>query len=684
MNMHCIFCVVVTYAVMPCFIFFITKGKTMAVYLILMAVVLILAYPLIEHKPSVGKKLCYVIVTFGAMYLISVFRYGLGNDYYSYIYIFRNIKNASGLAIFNQGYEPGFTVVTKLISLFTADVNIMYAVYALMILVPTAYAIFRYSENIWMSTMMFISLTFFYCSLSFIRQSIAFAIILCAYRFMKERNHFMVLLFIFFACLFHSTVIVLIPLYLIAAFIKPTKITVPIYAILTALVYILSWPILRLAVVLLPQYKGYLNLNFITQGYDPIYMIVPTIIAVLAVVAHFTGYGKAYPKESSLFTNFAIFNFIIWFIATKHFVIERFSMYLYIMMIMFIPSIAKYYMNCAKVYLARKKNPEAVVEFDMTVDEVIRSKHPEKYAKKSVKKSGGKATQSVPETAEPELSEAEKEKQRILAEIMAEDGDETAQEAVLTTESENKEPEKKKKHSSIFGEYFEADERYLPQSRVFKKRKNGFVNIVTRPVTIFAAFLTVVVCANLWYNYFGLTVSKKGFHGVMPYKSIVPQYTEFMLSTENKQDKNKNLRSEENFLNYMYRLKEGENFTAIISARGDVTGGFNDGALSAVKELGLEKLLTAGVNERYIAIIEGGKVVREEVSKDRIDTGVIDVLGYQTQIVSAADESVIRMGSKNYSLNERGMNIVVLDNTTRNIVDKVRFKTYYVMLSATR
>ena len=43
----------------------------MAVYLILMGIVLILAYPLIEHKPSVGKKLCYVIVTFGAMLCIS-------------------------------------------------------------------------------------------------------------------------------------------------------------------------------------------------------------------------------------------------------------------------------------------------------------------------------------------------------------------------------------------------------------------------------------------------------------------------------------------------------------------------------------------------------------------------------------------------------------------------------------
>lgn len=63
------------------------------------------------------------------------------------------------------------------------------------------------------------------------------------------------------------------------------------------------------------------------------------------------------------------------------------------------------------------------------------------------------------------------------------------------------------------------------------------MNFVTRPVTIFAAFLAVVVGANLWYNYFGLTVSEKGFHGVMPYKSIVPQYTEFVLSKESKDER---------------------------------------------------------------------------------------------------------------------------------------------------
>ena len=669
----------------------------MAVYLILMAIVLVLAYPLIERKPSIGKKLCYVIVTFAAMYLISIFRYGLGNDYYSYIYIFRNIQDSSGLAIFNLGYEPAFTVITKLISLFTSNINVLYAICALLILVPTAYAIFRYSENIWMSTMMFISLTFFYCSLSFIRQSIAFAVILCAYKYVKERNHFKVLLFIFIACLFHSTVIVMIPIYLIAAFVKPTKITVPIYGVITALVYFLSWPILRLAVLILPQYKGYLDLNFITQGYKPVYLIVPAIIAALAIAAHFTGYGKAYPKQSSIFTNFAIFNFIIWFIATKHFVIERFSMYIYIFMIMFIPSIARYYMNCAKVYFAKKKDPEAVVVFDKTVDEVLA----EKKSADSVEPAQESISKTTAEEADMPLSEEEAEKQRILAEIMAEDAEENIPEDTDITEEEDPEllteemtetdePEEnavytKRKPGSALNWDVAGDERYLAENREFKNRSNKFLQFISRPVTIFAAFMVVVVASNLWYNYFGLTVSQKGFHGVMPYKSTIPAYTELMLSTEDKDNKNELLRDEENFLNYMYRLKENDNYSVIISARGDTVGGLNDGARSALKELGLVKLAEAESADRYVAVIEGGKVTREEISDSSdIDTGEFRVLGFKTHVISTQRTSTIQMGKKNFSLNERGMNIVVLDNTTKKIVDKVRFKTYYVMLTATR
>ena len=299
------------------------------------------------------------------------------------------------------------------------------------------------------------------------------------------------------------------------------------------------------------------------------------------------------------------------------------------------------------------------------------------------------------------LSEEEAEKQRILAEIMAEDAEENIPEDTDITEEEDPEllteemtetdePEEnavytKRKPGSALNWDVAGDERYLAENREFKNRSNKFLQFISRPVTIFAAFMVVVVASNLWYNYFGLTVSQKGFHGVMPYKSTIPAYTELMLSTEDKDNKNELLRDEENFLNYMYRLKENDNYSVIISARGDTVGGLNDGARSALKELGLVKLAEAESADRYVAVIEGGKVTREEISDSSdIDTGEFRVLGFKTHVISTQRTSTIQMGKKNFSLNERGMNIVVLDNTTKKIVDKVRFKTYYVMLTATR
>ena len=366
-------------------------------------------------------------------------------------------------------------------------------------------------------------------------------------------------------------------------------------------------------------------------------------------------------------------------------------------MIMFIPSIARYYMNCAKVYFAKKKDPEAVVVFDKTVDEVLA----EKKSADSVEPAQESISKTTAEEADMPLSEEEAEKQRILAEIMAEDAEENIPEDTDITEEEDPEllteemtetdePEEnavytKRKPGSALNWDVAGDERYLAENREFKNRSNKFLQFISRPVTIFAAFMVVVVASNLWYNYFGLTVSQKGFHGVMPYKSTIPAYTELMLSTEDKDNKNELLRDEENFLNYMYRLKENDNYSVIISARGDTVGGLNDGARSALKELGLVKLAEAESADRYVAVIEGGKVTREEISDSSdIDTGEFRVLGFKTHVISTQRTSTIQMGKKNFSLNERGMNIVVLDNTTKKIVDKVRFKTYYVMLTATR
>lgn len=672
----------------------------MAVYLILMAVVLLLAYPLVERKPNVTKKLCYVICTFGAMILISFCRYGLGNDYYSYIHIFRRVAEKDWLDMFNTGFEPGFVLLDKIISCFTMNVDIMFAFYALLILVPTAYVIFRHSENIWMSTMMFISLTFFYCSLSFLRQAIAVAIILLGYRYFKERNHFMVLLFIFIACLFHSTVVIMLPIYMLGVLIKPTKITVPIYAVLTAVVYFFSWDILNIAVKILPQYKNYLNLNFITQGYKPVYIILPTVIMIIALIAHFTSYGKAYPKQSALFTNFAIFNFIIWLMSLKHFVVERFSMYVYIMMIMFIPSIVTYYRKRLQVYWYQRKHTVSeskkaadyqdggsenkeiynqIIEelkndgcgdlitaegpkLDCTVHEFL-------SAKADVKKA--EPTDNTDDDSENEEQEkiGQEEREQLLREIMEEDGEEIREHKP-----------KKKKRRKLFD--YTPDEALQPENYVYKKPKNAFLQIITHPIPVYAFFLAVSVAFSLWYNYFGLTVSSRGFHGVVPYKSIVPAYMELRIGSENEADKNKLLKKETDTLSYLYRIQENENYTVLISGKNNCVSGLNDGVRAELNRLGLTKLASALPTDKYVAVLSGGKVVYEKTSPKTIKYETT-VEGFKT-VLESSDKAVISMGGKDFSVNEDGLNVVVMDNRTKTIVDRIRIKGYYVMLSITR
>ena len=102
----------------------------------------------------------------------------------------------------------------------------------------------------------------------------------------------------------------------------------------------------------------------------------------------------------------------------------------------------------------------------------------------------------------------------------------------------------------------------------------------------------------------------------MPYKSIVPQYTEFVLSKESKDEKNTNLRSEDNFLNYMYRLKEGEGYSQYITdgsrwAKGTV-------ASSDMEEMtptdSIQLFLAEGAAFRKVGTetLEGGDAVKYE------------------------------------------------------------------------
>jgi len=316
----------------------------MAVYYILMALIIGLAYPLCIRKPSEKKNIIYVSIVFGYMFLMSVFRYGIGNDFLTYRGFFYNYCS-SDLSFkerfLNSDFEPGYTAIMEIARLLGGDYFVLTFIVALLILLPAAFIIAKYSKMPWLSCWLYLTVTFFYNSLNFTRQSLAVSVILLSWRFVKEKKHWAVVLIALAASLFHMSALVFIPIYLLSL-IKPS---VKLYGMIGAAavaVYIFSQNILEFVLNnFLSSYAHYLDSVFLKVGLSPVYLIVPAFFAVLGIVSYATGW-KDKSNEAGLLCNLLFYNLLIWLFITKHFILERFTLSIYIFIILSVPEMMEH------------------------------------------------------------------------------------------------------------------------------------------------------------------------------------------------------------------------------------------------------------------------------------------------------------------------------------------------------
>ena len=346
----------------------------MSVYYILMALIVGLAYPLCIRKPSQKKNIIYVSIVFGYMFLMSVFRYGIGNDFYTYRKVFYNYCQSDlSLAerFTNRNFELGYTAVMEIARIFGGDYFVLTFIMALLILLPAAYISAKYSKMPWLSCWLYLTVTFFYNSLNFTRQSLAVSVILLGWKFVKEKKHCAVILIALAASFFHMSALIFIPVYLLSL-IKPSP---KVYAVIGAAavtVYIFSQNILELVLGnFLTDYAHYLDTIFLSSGLSPVYLIVPAFFAVLGIVSYATGW-KDKSSEAGLLCNFLFYNLLIWLFLTKHFILERFTLPIYIFIILSVPEMIGHFKdirfgsqkaNGAHFKDGKADNDNAVVRF---------------------------------------------------------------------------------------------------------------------------------------------------------------------------------------------------------------------------------------------------------------------------------------------------------------------------------
>lgn len=306
------------------------------------AIILFISCLFARREQSDRTKRKYLLITNTLLGATSAFRYTpYYADYLNYDSGMNLIRSSSMKQIINE-FEIGDAdaIYRKLLSIISQDNQIYFAVSAFFLAITISIIIYRYSSNVYMSEIVYVSLFFYSLSLNVVRQFIAISFCLLAYKYLIERKCIKYFCIVIIAVLFHPSVIIMVPTYFMvnAAIFENTILE----AIKVALFSFVGYIFIRFG--LNNQYISY-NDSVMTVGYGTenanIYgIIVPLIIIGTIFLARNILY---YEKESNKYLiNLAYVSLVYYVLSvTGSLIIQRMSLYFSIYTILSIPEIAE-------------------------------------------------------------------------------------------------------------------------------------------------------------------------------------------------------------------------------------------------------------------------------------------------------------------------------------------------------
>ena len=243
------------------------------------------------------RKKQFVFVVFGIMTLISALRastIGIDLDlHYAKNYELISSVNWSDIPIFAtlKQYELGYCYFTKLLTYISTDVQFYIIFTSVVIYGVHGYFFYKKSEDVILSSSLFMFFCLFYMYMNIVRQAIAVSILLLAYLIFSEskkkvHNYVVFVLLVILASGFHSSAILCL-VYLLFDKLKFTKIHMFLGIVVTALIYVGYSSVYKFVLSILggnDKYSSYLDSEKYGVGYmnlQSIYYVIITLGAFL-------------------------------------------------------------------------------------------------------------------------------------------------------------------------------------------------------------------------------------------------------------------------------------------------------------------------------------------------------------------------------------------------------------------
>lgn len=210
-----------------------------------------------NYDRSKKRKKMFVIISFFILTVIAMLRsWQVGVDTAQYYRNFGYITYLDWSQSDILRYESGFFALCKILSYISKDPHILIMVSSLIIIPSVGRFIYKYSENVALSTFLYITLNTYFFHMTGMRQSLAIAFIIYGFEYLVKDKYLKYLIFVVVASLFHSSALFLISLIFIKKMYYYKKSYIRTIIIMGTCFVFYKY-LFRVAVLILGKYAAY-------------------------------------------------------------------------------------------------------------------------------------------------------------------------------------------------------------------------------------------------------------------------------------------------------------------------------------------------------------------------------------------------------------------------------------------
>ena len=302
------------------------------------------------------KRTIFMVLCFAQCFFIVAVRKRVGWDYWMYSQGFIDIYHAPFSDFGYLGWEKGYILLNKLVAAFTSHGHMLFAAAAFLSLIGPFYMIWKYSKNEFLSVFLYLNLSFLYMDMNYMRQSIALSIICFSYPFIRDKKFWRFLLIVIAAAFFHKSALYMIPVYFVLLLKADWKAFVLYMSGLAAGLITSKWVV---NFILQKLNSDYLGSRFIENGISWYYGIF--VLVFCCGFFLMIPFLKKKPRTVQISVHFALLTFVWQAIMLKHSLLERFSFYSLIFLLVALP-------ECLYVFEKRYKKQCRVKAGDLTYE----------------------------------------------------------------------------------------------------------------------------------------------------------------------------------------------------------------------------------------------------------------------------------------------------------------------------